>query len=237
MGPLQEAYFYRTLKESSSRGAAWRIIGNQVVFSRINESLAYGDENPMDYDAFDGYQANRNRTFKTLYDNNISNTIFLAGDSHASWVSDLVWLDEHDYDPATGAGSIGVEFAGSAVSSPCPYGQNISLSSANAASAWLTQANRELQWQDIYYRGYYELSISYTSINASFFGIPTTTIKQGYEVSLANFTVFAGENKLHRLSGASVAPIVESGSVKSGQVVSTNLTHDTETGKYFVYNT
>jgi alkaline phosphatase D len=37
----------------------------------------------FDYDAWDGYQANRNRTFKTLYDNNIGNNIMLAGDSHA----------------------------------------------------------------------------------------------------------------------------------------------------------
>lgn len=66
-----------------------------------------------------------------------------------SWVSDLVWLDEHPYDPATGIGSVGVEFAGSAVSSPCPYGQNISMANANKASAWLVENNRELQWQDV----------------------------------------------------------------------------------------
>ena len=54
-----------------------------TVFSRINESLAYGNENPLDYDAWDGYLANKNRTFKTLYDNNIGNNIMLSGDSHA----------------------------------------------------------------------------------------------------------------------------------------------------------
>ena len=31
-----------------------------------------------------------------------------VGDSHANWVSDLVWLDTHPYDQTTGAGSIGV---------------------------------------------------------------------------------------------------------------------------------
>lgn len=80
-----------------------------------------------------------------------------------------MWLDTHPYDPETGEGSIGVEFAGSAVSSPCPYGQNISLASkyrptpfalcqgldqytnftsdANNYSSLLEGANRELQWQ------------------------------------------------------------------------------------------
>ncbi|KXJ89933.1 PhoD-like phosphatase [Microdochium bolleyi] len=236
MGSRQENWFYNQLKSSQKRGTAWRVVGNQVVFSRMNESLALGDANPLNYDSWDGYAANRNRTFKTLYDNKLTNNIFLAGDSHASWVSDLTWLDTHPYDPKTGEGSVGVEFAGSAVSSPCPAGQNISHVAANQGSAWLTAANRELQWQDLFYRGYFELSIDYGSVNASFFGIPTTRIRQGYEVSLANFTVLAGENRLHRASGSAAVGLVESGSLKGGKMVPTNLTHDTATGKYFTYN-
>ncbi|KAH8677650.1 PhoD-like phosphatase [Xylariales sp. PMI_506] len=235
MGPHQEAWFYRKLRESSSRGAAWRIIGNQIIFSRINASFALGSANPMDYDAWDGYQANRNRTLKTLYEGNISNTVFLAGDSHASWVSDLVWLGEHDYDAGTGAGSVGVELAGSAVSSPCPYGQNITLVDANEYAGFLTAANSELQWQDLYFRGYYEISVGYDAVNASFFGIPTTILRQPYEFSLANFTVRAGDNHLLRSSG-SAGGVVESGSSKNGQLVQTNMTLDTATGEYFVYS-
>jgi alkaline phosphatase D len=204
------------------------------VFSRINESIAYGDENPLDYDAWDGYQANKNRTLAHLYDNKINNTIFLAGDSHASWVSDLVWLDTHPYDPETGEGSIGVEFAGSAVSSPCPYGQNITLANANNYSSLLTAANRELQWQDLYYRGYYEISVSKEAVNASFFGMPTIATRNGYEISLANFTVMNGANKLLR-SGSTVAGgVAESGSLKYGTVSGTNITNDTATGLYFI---
>ncbi len=77
----------------------------------------------------------------------------ISGDSHANWVSDLVWLDHSDYDPSTGQGALGVEFAGTAVSSPSPYGQNISLAKSRSASEWLVTANRELQWQEVYYRG------------------------------------------------------------------------------------
>ncbi|KAF5508930.1 Alkaline phosphatase D [Colletotrichum fructicola] len=237
MGPRQETWFYRTLRDSSTRGAQWRVIGNQIIFSRMNESLSFGAENPFNTDQWDGYQANRNRTFEVLYEQNVSNNIFLAGDSHASWVSDLVWLGEHEYDQNTGSGSVGVEFAGSAVSSPCPAGQNISLANANVGSAWLTNANRELQWQDLFYRGYYELRIDYNAVNASFFGIPTTRIKQGYEISLANFTVIAGENKLHRQNGTTaVGGIAESGSLKNGRVVQTNITHDTGSGDYLKYD-
>ncbi|KAL3425442.1 alkaline phosphatase [Phlyctema vagabunda] len=234
MGPRQESWFYNQLTESSERGAAWRVIGNQIVFSRINQSYAYGDENPLNYDAWDGHQANRNRTLAHLYDNKINNTIFLAGDSHASWVSDLVWLDTHPYDAVTGAGSIGVEFAGSAVSSPCPYGQNISLSTANNYSSLIVGANSELQWQDLYYRGYYEMTVGYEAVHARYFGMPTLATRNGYEISLANFTVINGENKLMRTNGSVAGGLVESGSLQRGLMVTTNATNDTATGQYFV---
>ncbi|KAJ8121709.1 hypothetical protein ONZ43_g1910 [Nemania bipapillata] len=236
MGPRQEAWFYRTLRDSAKRGATWRIVGNQIVFSRINSSISTGAETPYNYDQWDGYQANRNRTFHTLYENKIDNTIFLAGDSHASWVSDLVWLDEHAYNPATGEGAMGVEFAGSAVSSPSPAGQNVTLAYAQMASAIFTATNAELQWQDFYYRGYYELYISHDKVDAAYFGVPTTTIRSGLEISLANFTVRAGANKLYRENGiAARGGAVEAGSVKGGKVIPKNLTYDTSTGVWGNY--
>ncbi|KAI8964710.1 phosphodiesterase/alkaline phosphatase D precursor [Daldinia sp. FL1419] len=235
MGPRQEAWFYRTLRESSARGATWRIIGNQIVFSRMNQSLANSEDLPFNYDQWDGYQANRNRTFKTLYENNIGNTIFLAGDSHSSWVSDLVWLDEHPYDPDTGIGSVGVEFAGSAVTSPSPIGENVTLETAARYSEWLTAANEELQWQDLYYRGYYELSISQDRVDAAFFGTPTNADRNGFEMPLANFAVVAGENRLHRTNGSPAVGDAQAGSLKGGTVTRSNITYDTWTGKWFKY--
>lgn len=35
MGSRQESWFYDSLKRSQDRGARWRIVGNQIVFSRI----------------------------------------------------------------------------------------------------------------------------------------------------------------------------------------------------------
>lgn len=231
MGSRQENWFYNTLSESAERGARWRVIGSQTVFSRINESVSYGNTDPLDYDAWDGYMANKNRTLNHLYSNKIGNNIVISGDSHASWVSDLVWLNDEPYNPDTGAGAIGVEFAGSAVSSPCPYGQNITLHSANNYSNWLEGANTELHWNDLYYRGYFELQIGYDEVNASFFGMPTIVTRNPYEISLANFTVKSGANELQRPIAGGIA---ESGSLKGGQIVQTNITNNTATGQYFV---
>ncbi|KAK5407283.1 hypothetical protein LTR06_008025 [Exophiala xenobiotica] len=234
MGSRQENWFYSSLIDSKNRGAKWRVIGSQTVFSRINESLAYGNVDPLDYDAWDGYQANRNRTYQTLYNNNITNNIMISGDSHANWVSDLVWLDHSPYDPSTGAGSIGVEFAGTAVSSPSPAGQNVSLAASVQDSQWLVGANRELQWSELYYRGYYELHITQQQVQARYFGMPTIVNRNPGEISLANFTVLSGENKLHRFNGTVVPAPVENGYVKFGQVKQTNITNSTDTGLYYI---
>ncbi|KKY28615.1 putative alkaline phosphatase [Phaeomoniella chlamydospora] len=235
MGSRQEHWFYSTLKASKARGATWRVIGSQTVFSRLNESLAYGNVNPLDYDAWDGYMANKNRTLQTLYENNIGNNIIISGDSHANWVSDVVWLDTHQYDPATGAGSIGVEFAGTAVTSQSPAGQNITLATANLYSQALIEANRELQWSELYYRGYYELHISHEKVEAQYFGMPTVVSRNPYEISLANFTVLNGANRLERHNGTvAVGGVVENGAIKGGRTVQTNRTNSTDTGMYLI---
>ncbi|MCJ1486044.1 hypothetical protein MMC06_006220 [Schaereria dolodes] len=235
MGSRQENWFYSQLIASAQRKATWRVIGSQTVFSRINESIAYGNVDPLDYDAWDGYQSNRNRTFDTLYSNNIGNNIVISGDSHANWVSDLVWLDNQPYDPSTGKGSVGVEFAGTAVSSPSPAGQNISLAKANLASGQLVEANRELQWSELYYRGYFELQISHESVKASYFGMPTIVNRNPDEISLANFTVLSGANALSRdAEGVPGGGVVENGVLKGGKTLQTNATNNTETGLYFI---
>ena len=43
MGSRQENWFYKSLSESKDRGATWRIIGNQIIFSRITENYGSGE--------------------------------------------------------------------------------------------------------------------------------------------------------------------------------------------------
>jgi alkaline phosphatase D len=169
-------------------------------------------------------QANRNRTYQTLLDNSITNTVILAGDSHANWVSDLVWYDHTTYDPLTGTGAVGVEFAGTAVSST-GFGTN--LARANNQSASLVRDNSELQWNEGYFRGYFELYVSKEKIDAMYFGCASVASRNSLEISLANFTVVSGENRLSRPVGGGS---VESGVLRGGSVMGRNLTRDTSTG-------
>ncbi|KAM5459563.1 putative alkaline phosphatase [Microsporum canis] len=235
MGSRQENWFYRNLIESAERGAKWRVIGSQVVFSHINESAAFGAARNLNNDAWSGYQANRNRTFKALYDHKIPNNIMIAGDSHANWVSDLVWLDEVPYDPKTGEGAIGVEFAGSAISSPSPAGDKISIKDSIEKSRLLASTNKVLQWSELYYRGYFELHFNEKEVQARFFGTPHIRDRNPDEISLANFTVKAGANRLDRGKlGVPGGGVVENGWLKGGKVVQTNLTNNTESGMWHI---
>lgn len=216
LGFKQEEWFYNQLSESSTRGAAWRIVGNQVVFSRMTLGLLW-NETPFNRDQWDGYIANRDRVFQHLKDNQINNTIMLSGDSHAAWVSDLAWLENSPYDETTGVGAFGVEFGGSAVSSTSPVGSVTPKLIANGLSSWLVGQNSELQWQDLYYRGYFELDIGYESLTSTFFGIPDVTTRNSEEVVLATFVVNNGENRLARnpTVGGGVA---KSGALKNGKI-------------------
>jgi alkaline phosphatase D len=46
-GLLTSFRFYRQLIASGERGATWRLIGSQIVFSRINITTWFGtEENP-----------------------------------------------------------------------------------------------------------------------------------------------------------------------------------------------
>ncbi|KAF4991861.1 hypothetical protein FDECE_13888 [Fusarium decemcellulare] len=225
MGSRQEKWFYRNLGKSKERGAAWRLIGNQIIFSRITED--WGDGEVLPGDNWNGYVANRNRTLEHLYDNNIGNNIFLAGDSHQNWVSDLIWLGNKEYDNRTGSGSIGVEFAGTAVSSGGVDGP-IEPDAGKAARARV-QSNPELMWQEGYYRGYFRLDVTPEKVSAQFYGSPSVASRNAWDIPLANFTVLSGENHLQRPVAGGHA---ESGALRYGKVTHTNITLDTETGKW-----
>ncbi|KAG8625018.1 hypothetical protein KVT40_006769 [Elsinoe batatas] len=216
LGPRQEKWFYHTLQSSSTRGAIWRIVGPQVIFSHIDRAAlaTLRNEEP--------FNRNRNRTFQTLYDNNISDNLFLAGDSHANWVSDLIWEGAKSYDEVTGEGAIGAEFAVTAVSSVSRAGQNVSVAEARMVSDSVVGNNSEVQWNEFWYRGYMELRLGKEKAQARYFGIPDVKRRSGLEVSLANFTVRKGEGRLQRPVGRGVAR-----TLKGGETRTRNRTVDT----------
>ncbi|KAH9901601.1 PhoD-like phosphatase-domain-containing protein [Cubamyces lactineus] len=200
MGTNQEAWFYDTLSASQKRGAIWRIVGQQIVFTQIDLITGF------DVDAWDGYRANRNRFLDHLYDNDIANTIILSGDSHANWASDLARPnDTITYDPLTGEGAIGVEFAGTAVSSTSTFGAGILPDAANKISRNYVRDNVDLQWSEGSYRGFFTLTLNTSTAVATYYAMRNVSSANLDAFASATFIVHAGANKLSRpVAGGSV---------------------------------
>ncbi len=81
---------FDTIDASIASGTKWRMIMNQIVFGTVAER--YTSPNPatadytIDWDAWDGYQAQRQRILQKAYNSSWTNTFFVAGDSHANWL-------------------------------------------------------------------------------------------------------------------------------------------------------
>lgn len=217
MGNRQENWFYRSLSDSHERNATWRVIGDQLRFARLD-----GDS----MDSWDGYRANQNRTLQHLYDNEIPNNILLAGDTHQNWVSDVAWVGEKEYDHITGRGAVGVEFAGTAVTSHGMVGTKWMVDNQSRRNA---KDYTDLQWTEGYYRGYYELHVTPAEVHAQYFGCPTVSKRTPWELPLANFTVKEGDNHLQRpVAGGKV----EAGYLRDGEVENSHFCVNTETGQW-----
>ncbi|KAF4576514.1 hypothetical protein EYR36_004492 [Pleurotus pulmonarius] len=149
MGADQEQWFFKTLTESKKRGAIWRIIGQQIVFTQLD---------------FGGFYPN----------------------------------DTTSYNPITGAGAIGVEFAGTAVTSTSTFGANTNQSTAEGLSRQLVAANPDLQWSEGFFRGFYTLTVDVHQVKADFFAMRNISIPNLEAFVSASFIVENGANKLKR---------------------------------------
>ncbi|KAL5534899.1 hypothetical protein ACEPAF_2989 [Sanghuangporus sanghuang] len=202
MGLDQENWFYDTLSQSKARGAVWRIVGQQIVFTQLNASGAF------DLDAWDGYRANRLRVLNHISSNQIDNVVILSGDSHANWVSDLAFPnDTTHYNSVTGEGAIGVEFAGTAVTSGSSFGSGITPERADVISTQLvlSKGNEDLQWSEGSYRGFFTLTIDPNTMVTTYYAMRNVSNANLEAFASANFTVRAGTNRLQRpVAGGSV---------------------------------
>ncbi|KAJ6502621.1 PhoD-like phosphatase-domain-containing protein [Mycena sanguinolenta] len=228
MGAAQEKWFEETLIQSQERGATWRIVGQQIVFTQLLLEGAFGtlslflltrsyiyfnilsglrEEATWIPDDWDGYRANRQRVLDNLYRNKITNTIILSGDSHANWVSDLAHPnDTTTYNPLTGEGAIGVEFAGTAVTSPSSFGTNAPPAATDPISALFVAENPDLQWSEGSFRGFFTLTIDSKEVNATYYAMSDITTQNLEGFVSAVFNVKQGQNKLTRpVAGGKVA--------------------------------
>lgn len=123
LGEKQEQWLFRQMEKATEKNTQWHVLGQQVMMGQLSVAsagLPPGVRIPLNTDQWDGYAGARQRILSLLQTHNLDNTIILAGDFHSSWANDISFnpYDSAVYDPASGSGSIAVEFVGPAVSSP-----------------------------------------------------------------------------------------------------------------------
>jgi alkaline phosphatase D len=157
LGETQAAWLEAELKASQSRGATWRVLGQQVMMGQLE---LFGQV--LNADQWDGYQASRARLLGHIRDEGIDNVVVLTGDIHSSWAMDVV-PDDATYDRRTGAGAVAVEFVSTSVTSPALEFLG------GVAGAVALNSNPHMKWVDLERRGYLLLDVDHTRVQGDFY--------------------------------------------------------------------
>lgn len=168
LGAEQEAWLAQALASSKQRGQTWQIVAQQIAMgeqlvgegasamvpasahSNTRRYVTVGERLgrmrlPWNLDAWDGYPAARDRFLQACVAH-AANAVVLGGDSHNTWLNNLVAPD----DPSRIAA---IEFAGASVTSP-GLEQALSGAAPGAREAMMRNANPQLAWCDVTHRGY-----------------------------------------------------------------------------------
>ncbi len=125
IGPEQENWLFNEFNQSQTRGARWRLIGNQVIFSQVRDPRMPVASDPMMSrnilysDFWDGYQADRDGVIDYILSHGIQNVVFMTGDIHSSWAFEISKnpFDPAVYNPDAGLNACSIELVGTAVTS------------------------------------------------------------------------------------------------------------------------
>ncbi|MCW5899362.1 MAG: alkaline phosphatase D family protein [Flavobacteriales bacterium] len=173
----------------SGNMARWQVLGQQVMVAPL---LAFGV--PVNQDQWDGYPAERQRVYDHVMQNNIRNMVVLTGDIHTTWANDLPYAN---YNPSSGAGSAGVEFVTTSITStsfdlPIP-------------SALIQILNPHMKYVNLSQRGYLVIDVNHQRVQGDRWFVPDVSQPNGQEsFAGAHFTVDMSRH-LMSAAGPSVA--------------------------------
>jgi alkaline phosphatase D len=141
LGFEQRHWLYDNLENES---AQWKLLGQQVMVAPLT---IFGI--PVNNDQWDGYPAERDSLYNHITSNTIDNMVILTGDIHTSWANDL---PGENYDSNTGAGSVGVEYVVTSIStsgSPIPIPSEV-----------IGAVNPHIKFADLSQQGYLVLDLT-----------------------------------------------------------------------------
>ncbi|MET7699822.1 alkaline phosphatase D family protein [Streptomyces sp. NPDC005485] len=176
LGADQKEWLLEGLHKSPTR---WNLIASQIMMAETD--LQIGDGKLWYYDAWDGYQAERNALLDEF--TSIRNPVVLSGDRHLTMVSDL----KRDYaDPDSGV--VGAEFVGTSISS------NGDQDQAAFHAEWDARMPDNPHWKLIdAHRGYHLFDIRRDGIDAQVRVADTVLRPDAGSSTLARLRVEAGK--------------------------------------------
>ena len=188
LGREQEAWLFEQLRASQKSGTAWRVLGQQIMFSRMSFP---GRPVPLP-DVWDGYQAARERVLEFLAVEKMRDVAILAGDVHSSWAFDVPRNPWDGYTARTGAGSLAVELITPAVSSPPLFDNAVVRENAPKLRFVLPH----LKWLEGEHRGYVVADITAKRLQAEWYHVPGVATRSADETRAATFVCERGSARL-----------------------------------------
>ena len=188
LGAAQERWLFEQMRGSQRAGTAWRVLGQQIMFSRMSFP---GRPVPLP-DVWDGYQASRERVLEFLATEKMRDVAILAGDVHSSWAFDVPRNPWDGYTARSGAGSLAVELITPAVSSPPLFADPEIRKGASA----LRFALPHLKYLEGESRGYVLLEITGRQLQADWYHVPGVLERSAEETKAASYVCERGSARL-----------------------------------------
>ena len=187
LGAEQEGWLAEQFVTSVRNKSTWTVLGQQVMFAPQTPTGAIAGN----ADSWDGYRGARGRVFDMVERAKVGNLAVLTGDVHSSWAFDVPRDPFQGYDRTTGKGSLGVEFAGTSVTSPSNVGRD-----GQKQLDDLKAARPHLHYVDGRYRGYYIVDLTRERLQADYYAVATVAERSAKERFEQGFITESGRNHL-----------------------------------------
>ena len=181
LGDRQEARLFRALRHAHT---TWNILAQQVMLTRwdLGRLLGSAPVPGINFDAWDGYQAARQRLVDVLAVQHPANPVVLTGDIHASFAADIL---QNFADPST---VVAAELVGTSISSAFIDDPALRIAIKNVTLS----ANPHIKFHEGALRGYVLCEVNAHEWVTTYKGVRDVTDPQSPVIDVARARIVAG---------------------------------------------
>lgn len=174
LGAAQEKWLEASLTQSR---AVWNIVAQQTMVSQWNMKTS-GSGQSFWTDGWDGYPVSRQKLIDFMVQNKVANPVFIGGDVHAHFVSNVKASFE---DPRSAI--VASEFVGTSITSEADKQERLDAMKPNNPHVLLADSSK---------RGYAVIELDARSLNAGMRQIDSEKLRESKVAGTLDYTVEAG---------------------------------------------